>query len=843
MLFGKAGAACLVGCFFVFANTSVQAEVFVNEIHYDDATAAGDVGERIEIVATAGENLSTYKVQLYNGSTPAAAVTYGTLDAVPSGSDATCGSSVRIAVLSYATNALQNGSNDGIALINGSGAVVQFLSYEGVATATNGPASGTSSVNIPVSETNSTAAGTSLQLGGTGSTYSAFTWNTSATDTFGTCNNNQVFNLGPQVNVLPSVVSTNPANGSNFEIDPPLQRSLTVTFSEPVTLLDNAAGPYSISCSLSANLMALPPRAGDPPASIQTIDVLSNSLGTPPFQVGDQCVLTIHASNFTDSDGAHPTTNTVVNFTVVLAPNAVPSVVSTTPANNAASFSGTSNFIVNFSETVQAGPGGFTLQCSVTGAVALSFPSSANVYNISKSATLHNGETCVLSVVASAVLDFAGFHLAQNTVINFTVGEPPNQAPTVVSITPSNNAVGVPIASDFRIVFNEMVKVDSESFVLQCSTSGLFTNLLQYKILEIVAGGGRAVTLASPVLLQAGETCTLTIIAQGVVDQLGLAMAQDKVVQFTIAGGNASTYYNRVNTSSSEQLRCSLNTVIRGHTVYPYSGSTTSTWDILEIADEDPNNSANILDVYRNRSYTKGSSRAGTGSGLTYNREHTWPNSLGFGTATGNLGLPHAPYTDTHMLYLSDTQYNADRGNDPYANCTLASGCGERATEVNNGSGGGSGVYPGNSNWTNGTSFQTWSKRKGDVARAVMYMAIRYEGGTHTITGQNEPDLELTDNRSLIVGTSSSPAYMGLLTDLLQWHQADPPDAAELARNQVIYSFQGNRNPFIDHPEWATAALFNSAKPASCTLNTASFNHQKNKGRVPVPGRPSPNIR
>ena len=59
-------------------------------------------------------------------------------------------------------------------------------------------------------------------------------------------------------------------------------------------------------------------------------------------------------------------------------------------------------------------------------------------------------------------------------------------------------------------------------------------------------------------------------------------------------------------------------------------------------------------------------------------------------------------------------------------------------------------------------------------------------------------------------------AYMGLLTDLLAWHQADPPDAAEAARNDVIQGFQGNRNPFVDHPEWATRALFESTRPAVC---------------------------
>ncbi|HQW77501.1 MAG TPA: endonuclease, partial [Dokdonella sp.] len=175
-----------------------------------------------------------------------------------------------------------------------------------------------------------------------------------------------------------------------------------------------------------------------------------------------------------------------------------------------------------------------------------------------------------------------------------------------------------------------------------------------------------------------------------------------------------------------------------------------------------------------------------------------------------------APYTDTHMLWLSDTGYNSDRGNKPYANC--ASGCGERVTEVNGGVGGGSGTYPGNSNWVNSNSFETWNHRKGEMARAIFYMAIRYEGGTDPTSGQTEPNLELTDNRSLIVGTSNynAPAYMGLLSDLLAWSAGDPPDAEEVARNDAIQIFQGNRNPFVDHPEWVSAALFQSSNPATC---------------------------
>ena len=63
--------------------------------------------------------------------------------------------------------------------------------------------------------------------------------------------------------------------------------------------------------------------------------------------------------------------------------------------------------------------------------------------------------------------------------------------------------------------------------------------------------------------------------------------------------GGPAGYYSKVNTSSPSQLRCSLHATIKGHTAYPYSGSGTSTWTILEIADEDPNNPNRILDAYR----------------------------------------------------------------------------------------------------------------------------------------------------------------------------------------------------------------------------------------------------
>jgi endonuclease I len=586
MRLSRSGLPALL-CVAAFASAPAAAEVFINEIHYDDSTSSGDTGERIEVVATAGESLSGYRVYLYNGSTPSSA-TYYDNDPVPTGSAVSCGGSVRIATLSYPSNGIQNGAPDAIALVNGSGALVQFLSYEGTVTGGNGPARGRTSVKLPVSETASTPAGTSLQLAGTGTRAADFSWRGSATQTFGKCNHSQTFG----------------------------------------------------------------------------------------------------------------------------ATNATPVVTSTTPADGATGVAASSNLAVSFSESVSLATGAFALQCAQSGAVPLSHATSGSQFTITTGATLRSGETCALTVHAAKVADAGGAKPAQDTIVDFTVA---------------------------------------------------------------TSGGGTG-------------------------------------------------YYSRVNTSSASQLRCSLHATIKGHTAYPYSASTTDTWDILEIADEDPASSTRILDAYRNRSFIKGSERAGTGTGITYNREHTWPNSLGFGSSTGDLGLPHAPYTDTHMLYLTDTGYNADRGNKPYADCPASSNCGERATEYNNGTGGGTGVYPGQSNWVKGPdgstgSFQVWGARRGDIARAVMYMAIRYEGGRDPRTNQSEPDLELTDDRSRIVITSASPAYMGLLSTLLAWHQADPPDAAERARNEVIQSFQGNRNPFIDHPEWATSALFTSTRPTTCQLN------------------------
>ena len=255
------------------------------------------------------------------------------------------------------------------------------------------------------------------------------------------------------------------------------------------------------------------------------------------------------------------------------------------------------------------------------------------------------------------------------------------------------------------------------------------------------------------------------------------------------------TYYNTVDASSAASLRTTLHAVIRGHTKIPYTASSTDTWNVLELADQNPANASQILDLYKNATYTK----VGGGNSF-YNREHSWPNSFGFPVD----GTNNYPYTDCHHLFLCDIAYNSARDNKIYDHATAA--WTEWVTTVNGGQGGGSGTFPGNSNWTNSAGWQTWNGRKGDVARALLYMDVRYEGGTHPVTGVAEPDLRLTDNLTLIdnsaTGANLSVAYMGKLSVLLQWHDEDPPDQKEMTRNNTIHAAQGNRNPFIDHPEW-----------------------------------------
>lgn len=221
------------------------------------------------------------------------------------------------------------------------------------------------------------------------------------------------------------------------------------------------------------------------------------------------------------------------------------------------------------------------------------------------------------------------------------------------------------------------------------------------------------------------------------------------------------SYYEPALGKTGPELKAALNDIISTNDQLTYD----EVWDALKVTDQDPANPDNVILLYSGRSQGKDTNGGGADQ---WNREHTWAKSHGdFGTSPG-------PGTDVHHLRPTDVSVNSARGNKDFDM-------------------GGSPVDEAEGNFTDDDSFEPRDEVKGDVARMIMYMAVRYEGD------DGAPDLELNDQ----VDNGSAPA-MGRQSVLLEWNAQDPPDDFEKNRNQVIFDqFQHNRNPFIDHPEWA----------------------------------------
>jgi len=168
---------------------AAQTTVFINEIHYDNAST--DVGEAVEIAGPAGTDLTGWSVVLYNGNGGASYNSTALSGTIPN----ICGG-FGVIDLTYPTNGIQNGAPDGLALVDNGGTAVQFLSYEGTFVATGGPAAGQTSTDIGVSEASSTPVGDSLQLAGTGTIYEDFAWQPASPSSFGGCNPGQIFASG-----------------------------------------------------------------------------------------------------------------------------------------------------------------------------------------------------------------------------------------------------------------------------------------------------------------------------------------------------------------------------------------------------------------------------------------------------------------------------------------------------------------------------------------------------------------------------------------------------------------------------------------------------------------------
>ncbi len=246
------------------------------------------------------------------------------------------------------------------------------------------------------------------------------------------------------------------------------------------------------------------------------------------------------------------------------------------------------------------------------------------------------------------------------------------------------------------------------------------------------------------------------------------------VLALVFAGTAAAqplVYYQDAWGEDGDDLREALYDIISVHSKLPYSSSSTDTWDVLKVSDADPANTSNVRLIYAGVA-VNGPQEYNGGNG--WNREHVWPRSLGGFTTSAGVG------TDVHNLKPADGGLNSLRSNHEYEEL----GTGGSAVNYN-------GSPTGNRFNASAGIFEPRDNIKGDLARIIMYMDLRYEGAG------GEPDLVMRE------ALNSGGTTFAVMSTLLEWHQQDTVDAFELRRNHVIDSMQGNRNPFIDHPELA----------------------------------------
>lgn len=234
------------------------------------------------------------------------------------------------------------------------------------------------------------------------------------------------------------------------------------------------------------------------------------------------------------------------------------------------------------------------------------------------------------------------------------------------------------------------------------------------------------------------------------------------------------------------------------HFVRTYDSARQS----LALLHRDPNDSARLINIYSGIS-----TLAQWDAGVTWNREHTWPDSRG-------LAGSGPDYTDLHQLRPCNPSVNSSRGNDPFG---IGASYWDAQPSTNS-------YFTGSGNG----AFVPGTNDRGEMARAMFYMDLRYDG-----TDAQTVDLAL-------VNGFPSGSQMGDLARLLDWHYSDPVAEPERLRNHLVFSntdnplyYQGNRNPFVDRPEfvwaiWGTgpndSTLYVGPAPAGDGSSAAAVN-------------------
>ncbi|WP_024597045.1 MULTISPECIES: endonuclease [unclassified Pseudoalteromonas] len=276
----------------------------------------------------------------------------------------------------------------------------------------------------------------------------------------------------------------------------------------------------------------------------------------------------------------------------------------------------------------------------------------------------------------------------------------------------------------------------------------------------------------------------------------GASFSNTDSTAFTLGGGSGdgggtnptpTGYYVTAQGLSGYTLKTELYNIIKDHNAQGYS----AIWNFYDSSARDQyfENDNSILDMYSEKpngsdsyNYTAVSDQCGnySGEGGCYNREHSFPKSW-FG------GTIEPMNSDVHHIYATDGYVNSKRSNFPFGEVASASFTSTNGSKL--------GSAASSLNYS-GTVFEPIDEFKGDFARAYFYMATRYEnviGAWQTKT---------TSSNAVLNGSSNQVFESWVVAMLLNWHNSDPVSQMELDRNQAAFEFQGNRNPYIDHPEF-----------------------------------------
>lgn len=266
-------------------------------------------------------------------------------------------------------------------------------------------------------------------------------------------------------------------------------------------------------------------------------------------------------------------------------------------------------------------------------------------------------------------------------------------------------------------------------------------------------------------------------------------------------------YYAAATGKSGPALASALHSIIDGHTPLPYTRSGNNDWldrrdiDVWEAlvytdsACPDTVPECGLVQLlYLDETRRIDQANRGGGANDAWDREHVWPKSRGFPKKAQD------GYTDLHHLRPADRNINGTHSNYGYDNG------GKVVTDKR---ADGSTVPTTARIDSANASFEPPDRAKGQVARMLFYMAVRYgpeDGGGD----EKMPDLVLRDENSRV-----KYPWIGDLCTLVAWNNMFGPTAFERRRNDRVMELQGNRNPFIDEPGWANLIWGGKCAPAT----------------------------